>query len=182
MDTFSRTFKDCHGPVATMLLVCFWKSCFVNIVLWSMETQQLDAGCSNFSCRQRTSHTITTTAIYYTHSYSLVPTEDTKTVQYATDINCTMLVMNMMPVSADVHLPSVLWHCRLGVKIECWCGYLSGVRCWLLAHDIQVHPQTPSPLALLKSRLVAPLWHWLIQVVLEKEAVKRVQCSSSSSS
>jgi len=119
MDTFSRTFKDCHGPVATMLLVCFWKSCFVNIVLWSMETQQLDAGCSNFSCRQHTSHTITTIAIYYIHSYSLVPTEDTKTVQYATDINCTMLVMNMMPVSADVHLPSVLWHCRLGVKIEC---------------------------------------------------------------
>jgi len=40
-------------------------------------------------------------------------------------------------------LPSVLWHCWLGIRksiqpvkmsVRCWCGYLSGARCRLFAY------------------------------------------------
>jgi len=39
-----------------------------------------------------------------------------------------------------------------------------------------LHPKSPSSLASLKSRLVLPCWHWLIQVVLEKRPL--TGCSS----
>ena len=42
-------------------------------------------------------------------------------------------------------------------------------------HMMPLHPQTPSSLALFKSRLVLPVWYWLTQVVLEKRPIK---CSS----
>jgi len=77
-------------------------------------------------------------------------------------------------------LPSVLWHCWLGVRksirsvnIE-WCG----VGVWskvqivcMWSSQSYCHPKTPSS-------LVLPFWYWLTQVVLEKRLLHG--CSSSS--
>ena len=52
-------------------------------------------------------------------------------------------------------------------------------RCADCLHMVQLmplHPKNPSSLASLKSRLVLPFWHRLIQVVLEKRPLNR--CSS----
>jgi len=58
-------------------------------------------------------------------------------------------VFSLWDVSYSITLlssccPSVLWHCRLGIimsiqpvknwVMRCWCGYLSGARCTLLAY------------------------------------------------
>ena len=47
-------------------------------------------------------------------------------------------------ITVVIPLPSVLWHCWLGVRkniwpeknwaMRCWCGYLSGSRCRLFAY------------------------------------------------
>jgi len=68
----------------------------------------------------------------------------------------------------EEHLVCKNWATR------CWCGYLSG------ASEVQTvciwsswchcHPETPSSLALFKSRL---FWYWLTQVVLEKRQLNR---------
>jgi len=80
-------------------------------------------------------------------------------------------------------LPSVRWHCWLGVrnsiqsvKIEWWgVGVIIclewGADC---LHTVQLtpcHPKTPSSLASFKSRLVLPFWYWLTQAVLEKRSL-----------
>jgi len=74
----------------------------------------------------------------------------------------------------------VLWHCWLGVRksirpvknwvMRCWCSYLSAEMCRLFAYGPAdaTASQTPSSLALFKSRLVLPFWYWLTQVVLGK--------------
>ena len=52
-------------------------------------------------------------------------------------------------------------------------------------HMVQLmplHPQTPSFLALFKSRLVLPFWYWLTQVVLENRPLSGYSGSSSSCS
>ena len=79
-------------------------------------------------------------------------------------------------------MPSVHWHCWLGIQksiqpgknhmMRCWRGYLSRVRCKWFAYGLANATATPSSLASLKSRYVFTFW--LTQVVLEKEAVKRV--------
>ena len=72
-------------------------------------------------------------------------------------------------------LPSVLWHCWLGVRksiwparkwvMRCWHGYLSGQRCkWFACGPADV-TATPSSLA---SRLLQPFRCRLTQVILEK--------------
>ena len=63
-------------------------------------------------------------------------------------------------------LPSVLWHCWLGVRkcirlyknwvMRCWCGCLLewDADCLHIVRLMPLHPKTPSSLASLKSRLV----------------------------
>jgi len=53
------------------------------------------------------------------------------------------------------HLPSVLWHCWLGVRkniwpvknwvMRCWCSYLSGARCRLFAYGPTDATAIPKP-------------------------------------
>ena len=79
-------------------------------------------------------------------------------------------------------LPSVLWHCWLGVRknirpvkhwvMRCWRGYLPGARCKWFACGPANATTTASSLASLKSRLVEPFWCRLTEVVLEKKTVK----------
>jgi len=73
-------------------------------------------------------------------------------------------------------LPSVLWHCLLGIRknirpvknwvMRCWCGYLSGMMCRLFGCGPAdaTASQTPSSF---ESRLVLPFWYWLARVVPE---------------
>jgi len=89
-------------------------------------------------------------------------------------------------------LPSVLWHCWLGIrsssqplKIEWWGVGVVICQQWCAhcLHMVQLmppHPGTPSSLASFKSRLVLPFWYRLTQVVLEKRLLN--ECSGSSSS
>jgi len=41
-----------------------------------------------------------------------------------------------------------------------------GADCLRMVQLIPLHPQTPSSLASVKSRLVLPFWYWLVPVVL----------------
>ena len=76
-------------------------------------------------------------------------------------------------------MPSVLWHCCLGVrksirsvKTEWRCV---GVFLDLERRVVQLmplHPRTPSSVASFKSRLVLPFWYRLTQHVLEKRLLK----------
>ena len=43
-----------------------------------------------------------------------------------------------------------------------------GADCLHMVQLMPLHPETPSPLASFKSRLVLPFWYQLSQVVLEK--------------
>ena len=54
--------------------------------------------------------------------------------------------------------------------MRCWCSYLSAEMCRLFAYGPAdaTASQTPSYLALFKSRLVLPFWYWLTQVGLGK--------------
>ena len=63
---------------------------------------------------------------------------------------------------------------HLACKNECCRGYLYGARCKLLPYDQADATATQSSLAVLKSRLVWPIWCQLVKVVLEKEAIKWV--------
>jgi len=82
------------------------------------------------------------------------------------------------PCNAMLWLPSVLWHCWLGVRksirpvknwvMRCWRGYLSAARCKWFAYGPPDATATPSSLASLKSGLVWPFWYWVTHVVLEK--------------
>ena len=87
-------------------------------------------------------------------------------------------------------VPSLLWHCWLGVRksiwpiknwmMRCWCGCLSGARCRLFAYGpagATTIPKLLSSFASFKSRLVLPFWYRLTQVVLEKRPLNG--CSSS---
>ena len=88
--------------------------------------------------------------------------------------------------------PSLVWHCWLDVrksirpvKIE-WRG-VGVVSCQERDADCLhgVHwclccPETPSPLASLKSRLVLPFWYRLTEVVLEKRPLNGCRSSSAS--
>ena len=74
-------------------------------------------------------------------------------------------------------MPSVLWHCWLGIRKSIWpvkihqwgvgCGYLSAARCRLFAYvpDDATAIAKPHNLVSFKSRLVLPFWYWLTQVV-----------------
>ena len=78
-------------------------------------------------------------------------------------------------------LPSVLWHCWLGVRkriwpvknwvIRWWHGYLAGVRCkWF-----EYGPADATAICcFIKIQLVWPFWCWLTQVVLEKRPLNGV--------
>jgi len=67
------------------------------------------------------------------------------------------------------HLPSVLWHCWLGVRksirpvknwvMRCWCGYLSGARCRLFAYGPADATAIPKPQCLLPH--LNPDWFYL---------------------
>ena len=48
-----------------------------------------------------------------------------------------------------------------------------GADCWHMVQLMLLHPQTPSSLALFKSRLVLPFSYQLTQVVLEKVVIKQ---------
>ena len=54
-----------------------------------------------------------------------------------------------------------------------------GANCLHIVQLMPLHPETPSPLASFKSRLVLPFWYWLTQAVLEKWPLNG--CSSSNS-
>ena len=59
----------------------------------------------------------------------------------------------------------------------CWCGYLSGARCRLFTYgpaDATASKKNPSTFASFKPRLVLPFWYQPTQVVLQKEAVKKM--------
>jgi len=83
-------------------------------------------------------------------------------------------------------MPSVLWHCSLGVDksiqpvktsdrmMRCWRGYLSGVRCKWFACGPADAIAIPSYLVSLTFGLVQPFWCQFTQAVPEKEAIKRV--------
>jgi len=87
-------------------------------------------------------------------------------------------------------LPSVLWHCWLGVRknirpvkhwvMRCWHGYLPGARCRWFACGLDDATTTASSLGSLKSRLVEPFWCRLAQVVLEKRPLNGCLLTSSS--
>jgi len=74
------------------------------------------------------------------------------------------------------------WHCWLGIRksirpvknwvMRCWHGCLSEAR-WF-AYGQADAMATSSYLTSLKSRMVLPFWCWIIEAVLEKEAVKQV--------
>ena len=90
-------------------------------------------------------------------------------------------------------LPSMLWHCWLGVKksiqpvkIDWWLlVWLSVQRemqiVCILSSWCRCHPKTPSSLGSFKSRLVLTFWYRLTQVVLEKRPLNGCISSSSSS-
>jgi len=105
----------------------------------------------------------------------------------------TLIILYVRFVAINSLRASVVYHCSVSVFVyafsaltllvgrrekhpayknwlmRCWCGYLSGARCWLFAYglaDVSAS-QTPSSLASFKSRLVLPFWYWLTQVVLE---------------
>ena len=77
-------------------------------------------------------------------------------------------------------MPSMLWHCWLGignsiwsVKIEWWgvgvvICLVWGADCLHMVHVMPLHPKTLSSLALFISRLVLPFWYQLTQIVPEK--------------
>jgi len=52
-----------------------------------------------------------------------------------------------------------------------------GADCLHMVQLMPLHPETPSTLASIKSRLVLPFWYQLTQVVLKKRPLNR--CSSS---
>ena len=91
-------------------------------------------------------------------------------------------------------LPSVLWHCWLGVRKSIWPVKLSDeVLMWLSVwNKVQIvciwsswclcHTKTPSSLASFESRLVLPFWYQLTQIVLEKRSLNGCGSNSSSSS
>jgi len=98
-----------------------------------------------------------------------------QTAQCNTEVNYTPFLMHL-----HVLVPSVHWHCWLGVrksiqpvKIE-WRG--AGVvicperdaDCLHMVQLVPCHPKTPSFLSPFKSRLVLPFSCLFIQVVLEK--------------
>jgi len=63
--------------------------------------------------------------------------------------------------NAMYELPSVLWHCWLGVRksilpvkkwvVRCWCGCLSGARCRLFAYGPDDATAIPKPHNLMRS-------------------------------
>ena len=70
-------------------------------------------------------------------------------------------------------MPSVLWHCWLGIqpaKTDWWgvgvCSEVQIICIW--SSWCHCHPKTPSSLASFKSILILPFWYRLTQVVLEK--------------
>jgi len=78
-------------------------------------------------------------------------------------------------------LPSVLWHCWLGIRKEhLWLSLERGADCLHMVQLMQLHHKTTRSLASFKSRLVLPFWYWLTQIALEKRPLNG--CSSSSSS
>jgi len=70
-----------------------------------------------------------------------------------------VLAGDMSAMCILLQLPSVLWHCWLGVKKSIWVmgywhGYLSGVWCKWFAYGTADATATPSSLASVKSRMV----------------------------
>jgi len=62
-------------------------------------------------------------------------------------------------------LPSLLWHCWLGVRKSIWPVKNWVIKCW---HCCMSRVSCKRFLASLKSRMVLPFWCRLTQVVLEK--------------
>jgi len=81
-------------------------------------------------------------------------------------------------------IPSVLWHCWLGVRKSIWPVQIEwwgvGVVICLEQGADCLHMAIPKLHHLLKSRLVLPFWYWLTQVVMERRPLNG--CSSSNSS
>ena len=97
--------------------------------------------------------------------------------------------------ASDSVLPSLLWHCWLGIRksirpvklsdemlmwLRVWREVQIGERCRLFVYGPAdaTESQTPSSLVSFKSRLVLPFWYWLTQVVPEKRPLN--VCSGSS--
>jgi len=78
-------------------------------------------------------------------------------------------------------VPSVLWHCWLGVRksirpvknrvMRCWCGYLSGARCRLFAYGPADATAIPKPHHLLPHS--NPDWFYLSGTGLPRLSWKR---------
>jgi len=64
---------------------------------------------------------------------------------------------------------------KLSEGVLVWLCIERGADCLHMVQLMPLRRKTPSSLASFKSRLVLPFWYRLTQVVLEKEAVKRVQ-------
>ena len=95
-------------------------------------------------------------------------------------VSATLSVSCLFFVYRLFWLPSVLWHCWLGVrksnqpvKIEWWDVDVvicleRGADCLHMVQLMPLHPKIPSSLASFKSRVVLPFWYWLTQINLEK--------------
>jgi len=66
---------------------------------------------------------------------------------------------------------------KIHQKLETNICLERGADCLHIVELMPLHPKTPSSLALVKSRLVLPLWQRLTQLVLEKRSLNG--CSSS---
>ena len=115
--------------------------------------------------------------IWLLYFISLSQTTSIFIIALAKAVDWALFHNKTMPLS---DLPSVLWHCWLGVrksiwpvKIESWgVGVVicleRGADCLHMVQLMPLHPQTPSSLASFKSRLVLPICYWHTEVVLEK--------------
>ena len=86
------------------------------------------------------------------------------------------------------YLPSVVWHCWLGVRksirpvnnwvMRWWCGYLPRPRCRWFADASADASATPSSLAWLKSRLVWHFWCQLTYIKNHMSELHKIFCTS----
>jgi len=78
------------------------------------------------------------------------------------------------------NIPSVLWHCWLGIrksirpaKIQLVICLKRGADCLHVVQLMPLHPQTPANIASFQSRLALPFWYRLTQVFSEKRSLNR---------
>ena len=104
------------------------------------------------------------------------------------DMLCTFglwVTSCLQMMTSNKHLPSLLWHCWLGVRKSIWPGKIEwlgvgvviclerGADCLHMIQLMPLHHKTSSSLASFKSRLVLPFWYQRTQIVLEKRSLNK---------